>query len=298
MATEMHKRAVLVSLKISSWSARKYDKKVTQETNAAHGADADAGRYNKKLIPGDAPEYKALIQHINEMRDVHYQNTLPWTDDGWRILTIKNYAEYMELMRKGRAKFEDLLDEFVSAYPRLRADARVKLNGMWRDEDYPSDIEERFSFAYEPAPMPSGGDYRVDLPAAEIKLLEKRTEERVKAAYAEAQNDAVRRLYEVVANIKERLSATREKKDGTKDAAIFRDSLIQNARDLCDVLKRINLNDDPKLEQFRRETELLAGSTEPETLREDAKVRTDTATRAQSILDAMNAVYGKKVLAK
>ncbi|CAM5998721.1 unnamed protein product [Sphagnum balticum] len=57
-------RAMLASLRISSWSARKYDKRVTEETNRSHGADSDAGRYNKMLQPGDASSYKALTSHI------------------------------------------------------------------------------------------------------------------------------------------------------------------------------------------------------------------------------------------
>ena len=364
-AAKNFKKAILVTLNISTWSARKYDKKVTAETNDAHGADADAGRYNKKLLPGDAPEYKALMQHVNKMRDFHYLNTQPWTDGGARILAIKNYSTYADEMRKGTATFYSLFDAFEAAYPRLRADAKIKLNGMWNEGDYPEDIRKKFSFSYVPSPLPETGDLRVDLPASDLKLLEKRVEEEVKERFAEAQNDAVRKLYKVVANMVERLGTQEEctkckgtgklkderknptfdkmttcwtcdgtgevdgevcktckgnkpkgsrvtkaldtrkfKNNGKKVAcwicdgkgktdATFRDSLIENAREVTDVLKRINLTDDPELEKLRKQTEALATSNEPEKLRTNSKVRTQTATRAQSILDAMTATYGK-----
>lgn len=363
-AAEMHKNAILVTLNISTWSARKYDAGVTKETNAAHGADDDAGRYNKKLLPGDAPEYKAIIQHANEMRDFHYMNTLPWNDDGARILKVTNYQHYTDGMRKGTDKFYALLNDLDVAYPRLRADAKIKLNGMWKDSDYPENIREKFAFSYKPDPMPVTGDLRVELPAAEMAILEKQVEERTKQRLAEAQNDAVRKLHEVVAKMVERLGKTEQctkcngkgklkdsrknptfdklvtcwkcdgdgevhgevcktcngyKPDGSrvtkvkdtrkfknngkkvdcwicngagKTEATFRDSLIENAREVADVLKRINLTDDPELEKLRKQTEKLATSNEPETLRSNAEARAAAAEKAQNILDNMTAVYG------
>ena len=69
-------RAMLASSRISSWSARKYDRKITDETNTAHGASSDAGRYNKMLLPGDASSYKALTSHIAAIRVLHYAKLL------------------------------------------------------------------------------------------------------------------------------------------------------------------------------------------------------------------------------
>jgi hypothetical protein len=92
----------------------------------------------------------------------------------------------------------------------------------------------------------------------------------------------VKRLAECLSRIHERLA---------QPEAIFRDSLISNARELCGVLTRLNVADDPQLESLRRQTELLA-TTEPATLRDNADVRQDTANQAQSILDAMTATYG------
>ena len=278
-------RAMLVSLRLTAWSARKYDKRITLETNEAHGAAADAGRYNKALMPSDAPTYKALNSHVSELRLIHYAQTLPWSDEGWRLLPIANYQAYTDKLRAGQHTFNSLLSEFVNDYPALRNEARIRLNGMYSDLDYPADVRAKYSFAIEFAPVPSGGDFRVELGAAEIAVIAARTEERVTAALADAQADAVNRLYECLSKMTERLS---------QPDAIFRDSLIENARELCGVLTRLNLADDQRLESFRRQTELLA-MAEPETLRKNPDVRIDTAMQAQSILEAMQATYGPGV---
>jgi len=44
-------RAMLCSLSISMWSARKHDPEASEEIAQRHGAQADAGRYHKVLLP-------------------------------------------------------------------------------------------------------------------------------------------------------------------------------------------------------------------------------------------------------
>ena len=44
-------RALLVQLSISQWTARKFDKKVTNDVANTHGVASSAGRYNKALLP-------------------------------------------------------------------------------------------------------------------------------------------------------------------------------------------------------------------------------------------------------
>lgn len=39
--------SIVVSLSIGQWTARRLDKKVTNEVNTQHSASEDAGRYNK-----------------------------------------------------------------------------------------------------------------------------------------------------------------------------------------------------------------------------------------------------------
>lgn len=282
-------RAMLASLRISSWSARKYDKKVTAETNAAHGADSDAGRYNKMLLPGDASSYKALTAHIAATREVHYAQTLAWSDDGWRLLPVLNYQKYTDKMRDARHTYETLLTEFLSDYPALQQAARVKLNGMYRDEDYPVDVAGKYGFGVEFAPVPAGGDFRVQLSQAEIDVIATRTESRVKSAFEDAHRDAVKRLYVCVSRIHERLAVPAGDKGG-----IFRDSLINNARELCDILSRMNITGDAQLESLRKQTDSLA-TVQPDDLRNDAVTRIQTANAAQGILDSMMSVYGKGI---
>jgi hypothetical protein len=280
-------RAMLASLRISSWSGAKFDRKVTEETNTAHGAASDAGRYNKKLLPSGDNSFKKLTSHIAAVRVLHAAQTLAWSDDGWRLLPVANYQRYTDKLRDAKHVYDSLLADFLADYPALQQSARIKLNGMYRDEDYPSDVAGKYDFAIEYSPVPSGGDFRVELSQAEIDVIATRTESRVKTAFEDAHRDAVKRLYKCVASIHERLASP---------DAIFRDSLISNATDLCDVLTRLNISGDANLEALRKQTDSLA-TVQPATLRNDTVTRIQTANAAQGILDSMMSVYGKGIAA-
>ncbi|CAM5998720.1 unnamed protein product [Sphagnum balticum] len=141
---------------------------------------------------------------------------------------------------------------------------------MYRAEDYPNDVSSKYGFAVEYAPVPSGGDFRVQLSQAEIDIIATRTEDRVKDAFEQAHKDA--------------------------PDAIFRDSLISNASELTDVLSRMNIAGDMNLEALRKQTASLA-TVQPASLRNDPVTRIQTANQAQGILDSMLAVYGKGIAA-
>lgn len=283
-APPIHSRAMLTSLRISTWTARKYDKKISKEVSDNHNAVADAGRYNKMLIPGDALSYKAIMQLTGTIRTEYYKHTLAWSDEGWRLLPTANYMQYTGFIRESKSKFESLRRDFIEKYPALRDAARIRLNGMYKDEDYPlaSQIESKFGFHMGFAPLPAQGDFRVDLPQEEIRRIEAEMGSKVQDATAEAMADCWKRLYDCVSHVHERLA------DPT---AIFRDTLITNAGELCDILSRLNVAGDPNLESMRAEVSDYIASQDPDTLRENSSLRDDTATMAEDIISRMAAFY-------
>jgi len=97
MPSLLSQKAVLASLSISQWSARKLDKKVTEEIHARNHAEPHAGRYNKLLI---AREGLQKVQHAaGEARTFHYAMTQPWMDDGARLLPSALFIDYANRIR-------------------------------------------------------------------------------------------------------------------------------------------------------------------------------------------------------
>lgn len=279
----IHDKAMLVTLHISQWTARKYDKRVSSEAATANNAKEDAGRYNKALLS------KAALADINkavgEARSFHYEQTLPWGDSGSRILLAENYFDYMRELGKLKARFETAVDAFTPNYQNYMAEARSRLNGMFKSEDYPpaDTIASKFAFAVDVTPVPQGTDFRIDLGEGEVNKIQKDIEERMQQAQQVAMKDVWHRLYDVIAKMQTRLSDPDAK---------FRDSLVGNAIDLISLLPRLNLTNDPELEKFRRMAETDLCKATPDALRENQTVRKNTALKAQEIMGHMAAYMG------
>jgi len=274
------KKAMLVRLSISQWSARRFDFKATHKVIAEYGAKEDAGRFNKLLIDHDA--VKRYQKAANEAREFHYTNTLPWGDDNARILPSTNYLAYTQKMRELRSTFENSVDEFVEAYPTLIEKAKADLNGLFSFADYPDQhsLREKFRFAVRVSPVPASNDFRVLLADDEVNRIKSDIETTIKESIAGAMKDAWERLIWVVGNVAERLG---------KVDAVFRNSLIDNMAKLCDILPKLNLTDDPKMTQIIKEVKEVLVPLDPDELRESKVIRKKAADRAQDILKRMSA---------
>lgn len=276
-------RAMLVSLNVSSWSARKFDKRVTNDVAAENGATAKAGRYNKDLLAG-AETHKAVTTAAGAARRTHYTHTLPWADDGWRLLPTANYQAYVDAMRAARTTFDAAVDELVSNYEDLRDNARRELGALYNASEYPKvgAVREKFGWAIEFSPVPSVGDIRVSLPADEVASIEARVESRVVAATKDAMADAWSRLHEAVGRIV---------KASTEDGVV-RGNLIEHARETAELLGRLNVAGDANLDAMRDRVLRDLATVNVEDLRENDTVRSETKAKAESILSAMSAFFG------
>lgn len=273
----INEKAMLVYLNISFWTARKYDKKISQEIESQYNAD-EAGRYNKILI---AKEHLANIQKIiSGARTFHYDNTLPWTDNGGRLLPSANYFNYVKSIQGFKDDFEREVNNFLRIYPDLKDEAKGRLNGMFDEEDYPEEnlLEEKFAFKTSVLPMPAADDFRVNLMENEVESIRSSIQEQVEASTESAMNDLWHRLFKVVSHMVERLIDPDNK---------FKNTLVTNIEELCDLLPKLNITDDPKLNKAVKEIKAKLTNNDSQTLREDLVARTKTAVEAQKIMNKM-----------
>ena len=278
---KLSENAMLVRLNISQWTARKEDKTATRRVETDFNCK-DAGRFNKALIAQE--EIKKIQKIANEARIFHYTNTLPYSDDGARILPTSNYFDYTQKLQALKYTFEKAAETFLVNYPAFIEEAKARLNGLFNQMDYPpaGKIDKKYSFSTQFDPIPEtleGIRKELDsIQQGEIDQLNSDLEARIKANIAAANKDLWTRLFETVKHVSDRLH--------DKDA-IFRDSLINNIIELVKLLPRLNITDDPNLETMRKEIEARLCSIRPEAIREDEQTRKDTARTADDILKSM-----------
>ena len=130
-------RAMLAAVHISIWTAVKHDRKVSRDVADQHGAHQGAGRYNKQLLRG-ADKLDELRTLAGQIRQYFYKITLPWSDEGFRLLPSNFYFDLMARMREFEAGFEQGVESFLGVYPQYIEQVRPELNGLFREEDYPA----------------------------------------------------------------------------------------------------------------------------------------------------------------
>ena len=155
--------AMLVSLRISAWSGRLYDRKASNHVAVHHEASASAGRYNKCLLPKAA--FAALTATMSRARSSHYEQTLPWDDQGSRLLTVANYEHYMELLDGLRERMVRERARFIEDYEDNIDQARLDLGKLFRIEDYPSKgaLQGKFGIRYRITPVPDADHFMAKL---------------------------------------------------------------------------------------------------------------------------------------
>lgn len=268
----IREKAMLASLTVRVWGGKKHDRDITEEVARTHGAKGDVGRYTKFLI--DREKLKAVQSVANEIRNTFWSNTLPWDDNGTRLLTNDNYLVCMEKIGALKSKFEDAVTEFKDIYPSLIEDAKKKLNGMFKETDYPrlSDIAAKFGIDVELVPLPDTADLRIGLSEDEVARIkadiERRTEERLE----EGMKDLWSRLHDRISHVAEVL--------GNRDAVI-RDSLIENLVEICDLAPNINVAGDKELNRLCAKIKTEVGAYSGKRLRSSNRLRSAVTESAR-----------------
>jgi hypothetical protein len=293
-------KSVLIGLTISQWTARKQDKRVSKEVADNHGATAGAGRYHKALLARSSlADINAIV---SEARVYHYKNTLPWLDDGKRLKPTAAFLPYMDAMRAYKTRFETAVRNFVLGYPDFVSDARRDLGSLFSDADYPkgSTIARRFAFDLSVGPVPVASDFRVDLNGEEVARIRAEIEAATGNAFQGAVQDQWVRMHDVVGKMVERLSAYSEAQaqpetvgpDGKKvRGTFFKDSLVENVRELVGLLPGLNVTGDPILTKMVRRMDDKLCWHDADDLRDDASARNNVLAEAQSILDEIGSYY-------
>ena len=271
--------AVLVELNISVWPASKIDREITSQVNASASAHKDASQTKKNLFAGtslraDIEKFAARVRLYNN------QHTLPWADKGERMLPTKLFMEYKQTMNGYERTFEMLCDNFFDQYETLVQEAKTNLGAMYKAEDYPdlTEVRNKFSFRRSVKPLPEAGDFRLDVPASDLEEMKQAYE----AQYAEKLADAMRtpweRLHEVLVGMSKKLEDSGDAKKR------YHDSLLSNPLELCELLTKLNVTNDPKLEDARRQVELAMLGTDIDGVKDDPTVRENLKSKVDAIL--------------
>jgi hypothetical protein len=277
-------KAMLATVHISVWAARKYDRRISKEVASNHGADERVGRYNKRLL-SHAVKLDNIQTIAGRIRQTFYKYSLPWSDEGFRILPTEVYFEFMEQLKQDQQEFWSAVNSFLDSYPGYIEEARNLYGTLFREEDYPSSLEvkKKFDLKSKVIPIPSGQDFRVDISEEHSNNIRKEIDANVREDIARSTRDLWLRAYEVVKHMASRL--------GDPDA-VFRSSTISNVAEMAELLPRLNITKDQRLDELAAEMRQQLCAHSADTLRDNKALRSNTAARAQGIISKIDSALG------
>ncbi len=272
--------AVLVELNISVWPASKIDRETTELTNMNAGAVRGASQTKKNLFAGTGLR-KDIEKFAARVRLYHNLHTLPWADKGERMLPTKLFMEYKQTMNGFERTFIVMCQNFFIEYPRLVAEAPTNLGALYKVGDYPDleEVKQKFGFRRSVNPMPDSGDFRLDIPAEDLDDVRAEFRDKFDERLKEAMRAPWDKLHSVLLGVSEKL---KESNDGDKKR--YHDSLLTNPLELCALLTKLNVTNDPLLEEARRQVELTMLGANLENIKEDADSRSELKSKVDSIL--------------
>lgn len=281
--TDIQSRVMLCSVNVSSWAARRFDLKVTEEVEKSH-ATKGIGRFNKRLLPEHAPSFKEAVSLGGRIRRHFYDHTLEYDQLSVRLLPTGIYMEFAAQMRRMKEEFDLAVQVFLTDYLDLKEQARQEMNGLFNEADYPTlaQLGDKFGIRMSVLPFPDASQFGVDLPADVLTSLRGEIDQHVERSIGHANQDIVRRLYDAVSAMANRLYA----------CGNVRIDVADNVRELCGLLPKLNFSDDPQLrhilEQANRHLAVHTGHE----LKESEVLRGQVAAKATEIEDLMAAFMG------
>ena len=273
--------ALLVELNISVWPASKLDREITDKVNSDAGAVRGASQTKKNLFAGTSLR-KDIADFAARVRLYHNKHTLPWADKGERMLPTALFLEYKQTMNGYERTFEMMCDNFFIEYPRLVAEAPTALQGLFKAEDYPEieEVKQKFGFKRTVKPVPEAGDFRLDIPAEDLEEMRSEFVDQQDKKLADAMREPWERLHKTLVGMSEKLTDI----EGDDAKKRYHDTLITNPLELCDLLTKLNVTNDPKLEEARRQVELTMLGANIESIKEDADTRSELKSKVDNIL--------------
>jgi hypothetical protein len=280
--------ALLAEFNVSQWTARKLDKSTTDEVIKGKSAgDKGAARVNKNLLAG-RKELEIINQHVGAVRTFFYDNSIPWSDSGIRLLPSSKFVWFDERMVEFETQFHSLVEDFITTYPTLITAQAMALGDMFKRDEFPSqhELKDKFRFSINYMPVPSAGDFRVDVGNEAQKELQVKLSKLADERVEHAMSDLKRRLKDHLDRMADRLTV--DYIDNEAKPRVFHGSLLETAKELCEVCRDLNITNDQSLEQARVALAKSIEGIEVDDLRKDIPTRAAVKKEVDAIRDAFS----------
>jgi hypothetical protein len=245
---------ILLRAKVKVWTATKQDRDISDEVTSNKKAARNAGRYTKQLF-ADVQELRVLLNDRQTWYNFIQRVTYPW-DGEWGYLPTSRIPQVMAEINQRKAKSMELLENFINAMPAAVSNEAFVQGDMFNRDDYPTpdEVRSKFRIIVQTMNIPEG-DYRVTIAddlAEDLKRnFEAQTRDIIKDIH-DKQNDQLVKVLQSFSHCCDSETVMEDGEVKVKRRKMY-ESTLTDALELCDTFADFNLNNDPRLEEARRD---------------------------------------------
>lgn len=263
--------AMLASLSISMFGVNRTKKREGQEYASSKNASSDSIRVVAQLF--DKSDMADIKMFATKARLIHNKYTLPWNDQGQRLLPSSVFSKYNQDMAEIKSDFDYTVDLFRNKYDNMLYDAKHRLGDVFDPGDYPTkdEITAKFKIHTSVSPMPVADDFRIsNMSDADIQSVKKSYEIELQDKFKDSQQSLLQRLYEVINHLREILHA---------DGKTFQKSSHDKIVELLELAPDLNVTQDPDIDALINRLSLACESRnfDADSVRNHVSVRRKTA---------------------
>lgn len=253
------------NLQVSIWTA---SRKVATGSVDLGDTDETLFRINKDLV--ERSTLKPIRQAGQKAGEILLSKALPFDIRGVYYVPNSLIQTVTGKISAYETEFWRKVDEFCRRYPEYRAQARSRLNGHYREDDYPTEDRIRDKFAWRLKLMAFSAPDA--LQAVSPEMFAEATK-RFQQDIQEFRDNSVallrEKFSELVGHVAERLTP---EPDGTRK--IFRNSMVGNLRDFLADFEALNITSDHELAAEVVKVRGLIEGLSPDDLRISASMAT------------------------
>lgn len=239
----------------------------------------------KKLLDTSHPAYRAVTAVRTKIKAVIENHTLPFPEPGVRLLRQSELSRFDSMLARLSCELDEAVLELDNRFEELKADARIRLGELYREEDYPQTLVGLFRVEHDyPAVEPPEYLKRI---SPQVYEAERR---RIAARFDEAAQLAEDAFLDEFAKLIDHLTERLGSDDGKP--RVFRDSAIGNLDAFFDRFGRLRsgLSRSGDLDRLVEEARQALLGNRPQRIRDNGLLRQQIAAdlvRVQSQLDGL-----------
>lgn len=232
---------------------------------------------SKKIIDTKNPFYRKLTQIKTQISSLWRTTTLPWVEDGIRLIRKQDIARFNEQFNDLKNQLKDAASDFAMKWQEIVEDGKDKLGNLANDNDYKKNVLDAFD-VYLSWPNLEVPEYLKDDPVL-YEAEQKKREAQFAKALKTFEEGSMAQLYKLVQHLDDKLKPNH---DGSKK--IFKDASVDNLIAFFETFRKLNVRSNEEIETLVNKAETLVSGLDPELLRANDQIRNQVSQQMDNLV--------------